>query len=197
MFTFTDALILACEIHEGQKDLGGEEYIKHPLHVYNEVKIKGGNDDVQITAILHDVFEDGNVEIGSIENIGCPEPVCKALRLLTHKVDKKDFDMRVRNAFLLKDSSQSMDDIKDKINEEYYFEYIKNLRGNDLGSIMARTVKIEDLRHNSDISRFVKKDNVLMPKKDSLRLLKYEKALRILNIDDNYKLLLEDYHNGT
>jgi len=163
MFTFTDALILACDTHKGQKDLGGEEYIKHPLHVYNAVKIKGGKDYVQMTAILHDVFEDGNIEIGSIENAGCPEPVCKALRLLTNKVDKKKFNMRVYNA------------------EDYYFDYIKNLRGNDLGSEIARTVKIEDLLHNLDISRFIKNDNIsFMSKKHNLRLLKYAKALKML-----------------
>ena len=54
---------------------------------------------------------------------------------------------------------------------ENYFEYIKKLKDNPI----ARTVKIADLKHNSDTSRL---DDISESTK--ARLQKYKKALEIL-----------------
>ena len=52
-----------------------------------------------------------------------------------------------------------------------YLEYISRLKGNSL----ARAVKIEDLRHNLDLSRLAE-----ITERDLRRAAKYRKALEIL-----------------
>ena len=54
---------------------------------------------------------------------------------------------------------------------EDYFSYVRRVREDPL----AKAVKLADLRHNSDSSRLKE-----ITKKDEQRLLKYEKARRIL-----------------
>lgn len=56
-------------------------------------------------------------------------------------------------------------------NEEY-FNYIRRIKNNEL----AKKVKIEDLKHNMDLSRFKNPTE-----KDFKRNEKYKKALEILN----------------
>ena len=52
-----------------------------------------------------------------------------------------------------------------------YFDYVRNIVNNPI----AKAVKIEDLRHNSDITRLE-----TVSEKDLLRLEKYKKALEII-----------------
>lgn len=155
MFTFTDAVLIACKAHTHQKDKGGEDYIKHPLHLAFKCKEKGYSNEVQITAVLHDVVEDSDITIKSLEAIGCPESVITALTFLTHIVDST---------------------ILDKTEE--YLRYIERIKTNEI----ARLVKIEDLLHNSDIRR-IPIDKFVSPEsatKMQERLWKYATALKIL-----------------
>ena len=55
---------------------------------------------------------------------------------------------------------------------ESYFDYIAKLKSNEL----AKTVKLADLKHNSDRSRLLN-----VTPKDEERLKKYETALNMLN----------------
>ena len=57
-----------------------------------------------------------------------------------------------------------------------YFEYIRLVSSNEL----ARTVKLADLKHNSDRSRFL----TITPK-DEKRLKKYKRAIEMLNSPEN------------
>ena len=59
---------------------------------------------------------------------------------------------------------------------EDYFSYISKIKENPT----AKVVKLADLRHNSDISRYTDKSR-LSDEKVLLRLKKYEEAIRILN----------------
>ena len=52
-----------------------------------------------------------------------------------------------------------------------YLDYIENLKGNDI----SRTVKLADLRHNSDLSRL---DHIT--DRDRQRVAKYKKAIELL-----------------
>ena len=52
------ALTFATEKHKGQKRIGGNDYISHPLAVYEMVKKQGHGEDFQITALFHDLLED-------------------------------------------------------------------------------------------------------------------------------------------
>ena len=58
-----------------------------------------------------------------------------------------------------------------RLEDEDYFDYVRNLKDNPI----ARVVKIEDLKHNSDKARIS-----VMTDDDQKRLEKYKKALEIL-----------------
>ena len=60
-----------------------------------------------------------------------------------------------------------------------YIEYIRRIKPDPI----ARAVKIADLRHNSDLSRFAGAKNVNENKLRQLRE-KYEKALELLLAED-------------
>jgi guanosine-3',5'-bis(diphosphate) 3'-pyrophosphohydrolase len=171
MFTFTDALIIAAEAHRNIKDQGGVDYIKHPLHIAHQLKIKGYSNETQITGLLHDVVEDTDVTFETLISKGAPESVIEALKLLTHIPDVKfimsKFDYYVENG-------EDLALAKIKAKEDEYIRYIVRLSVNDI----ARSVKIEDLIHNSDISRV--NDSDLENPYVGRRFLKYAKARRIL-----------------
>ena len=173
LFTFTDALIMAISTHQDKKDLGGTDYIKHPLHIYHEVKMNGGDEDTQVTAILHDVIEDGAIIIENLKYSNCQESVLEALKLLTHVVDY-DF---INNQIIDKYNTLSKRAAKKRAEEDEYLNYIHSLSSN----YIAKAVKIEDLKHNMDINRLG--GNIKLKEKDVLRRLKYKKALEILNGD--------------
>ena len=94
MFTYTDALIIAAEAHRGQKDGGGVDYIKHPLHIATKLKQRGFSNETQITGLLHDSIEDSDLTIEELREKGCPESVLDALVLLTHIRDQDFVDKR-------------------------------------------------------------------------------------------------------
>ena len=174
MFTFSDALILATEAHMGKKDLGGIDYIKHPLYVYNKIRMKGGSNEAQMTAILHDVIEDSAITVDNLKCSGCPKSVIEALELLTY-IPNKDL-IKDRADEIARMEGVFTTELKhfDQAKEDSYLNYIIDLSENDI----ARAVKIEDLRHNSDIRRL--KFTHKLKKKDILRITKYIKALQIL-----------------
>ena len=59
---------------------------------------------------------------------------------------------------------------------ESYFDYIAKIKSNEL----AKTVKLADLKHNSDRSRLLN-----FTPKDEDRLKKYEASIKILNDTEN------------
>lgn len=131
------AMRIAYRAHSGQLDRSGLPYIFHPLHVAEQMR-----DEITCTAaLLHDVIEDTKWTLQELSDVGIPEPVCRALALLTH------------------DPSVP------------YFDYVRALSANPV----ARAVKLEDLRHNSDLTRL---DHVT--EQDRQRLKKYQRAAAIL-----------------
>ena len=83
------ALQFATEKHKGQKRIGGDDYITHPVAVCEIVKNLGFGEDYQIAALFHDLLEDTNATEKEILEYG-NEEVLKAVKLLT----KQDgFDM--------------------------------------------------------------------------------------------------------
>ena len=104
------------------------------------------DEDSTVTALLHDVVEDTDWTFEGLQAEGFGENVIEALRLLTHK-----------------------DGI---FSEEAYLQYVMALKENPI----ARAVKIADLEHNSDLTRFGSK----ITEKDIMRAAKYQKALILL-----------------
>lgn len=83
------ALEFATEKHKGQKRIGGDDYISHPIAVCEMVKKQGFGEDYQITALFHDLLEDTNATEKEILGLG-NEQVLRAVKLLTKQ---KGYDM--------------------------------------------------------------------------------------------------------
>ena len=84
------ALEFATLKHDGQKRIGGSDYISHPIAVCEMVKSKGYGEDYQITALFHDLLEDTNATEKEILSLGSPE-ILTAVKLLTKQ---KGYDMQ-------------------------------------------------------------------------------------------------------
>jgi (p)ppGpp synthase/HD superfamily hydrolase len=63
-----EALLFAKKAHQEQYRKSGEPYIIHPILVAVIVKLIGGDDEMVISALLHDTVEDTDVTIEDIEN---------------------------------------------------------------------------------------------------------------------------------
>ena len=83
------ALTFAKEKHNGQKRIGGDDYITHPIAVMEIVKSRGFDESFQIAALFHDLLEDTDATEEEILKYGSPE-ILKAVKLLTKK---KGYDM--------------------------------------------------------------------------------------------------------
>ena len=88
-----DSLRLALEFakakHKGQKRIGGDDYITHPIAVCEIVKNQGFDENHQIAALFHDLLEDTDATQEEILKFGSPE-ILEAVNLLTKK---KGYDM--------------------------------------------------------------------------------------------------------
>ena len=89
----TDSIQLALEFakakHKGQKRIGGDDYITHPIAVSEIVKNQGFDENYQITALFHDLLEDTDTTEEEIVKYGNQE-ILEAVKLLTKK---KGYDM--------------------------------------------------------------------------------------------------------
>ena len=83
------ALDYATKKHDGQKRIGGDDYITHPIAVCEIVKSQGYSDDFLITALFHDLLEDTDAAEEEILQLGNSE-VLTAVKLLTKQ---KGYDM--------------------------------------------------------------------------------------------------------
>ena len=83
------ALRFAKEKHKGQKRIGGEDYITHPVAVYETVKSWGFDETSQIVALFHDLLEDTDATEEEIMKYG-NHKILEAVKLLTKE---KGYDM--------------------------------------------------------------------------------------------------------
>ena len=83
------ALEFATEKHKGQKRIGGDDYITHPIAVSEIVKVQGFDENYQIAALFHDLLEDTDATEEEILKYSNQE-ILEAVNLLTKK---KGYDM--------------------------------------------------------------------------------------------------------
>ncbi len=74
------ALKLCFEAHKEQTDKSGMPYVFHPFHLAEQME----TEETVIAALLHDVVEDTAYTLQDLAEMGFPETVIAALRLLTH-----------------------------------------------------------------------------------------------------------------
>ena len=78
------ALEFAKAKHKGQKRIGGDDYITHPMAVSEIVKNQGFDENYQIAALFHDLLEDTDATEEEILQYGNQE-ILTAVTLLTKK----------------------------------------------------------------------------------------------------------------
>ena len=83
MTTVEDALRIAVDAHNGQKDLDGNPVILHPI----TVGLAGNNREEIIGGFLHDVVEDTEFTFNDLLARGVDKTIVEALQLLTHTKD--------------------------------------------------------------------------------------------------------------
>jgi (p)ppGpp synthase/HD superfamily hydrolase len=78
-----DAIILAAHAHRGQRypSPEAEPYILHPIRMM----IEFGDPIDQMAAVLHDVVEDTDCQVGDLAERGFPDAVVTAIEFLTHR----------------------------------------------------------------------------------------------------------------
>lgn len=79
MITIEEALRIALEAHDGQKDLDGNPVILHPM----AVGLAGRTSEEQVAGLLHDVVEDTSFTFDDLLQRGVDAAIVDTLRLLT------------------------------------------------------------------------------------------------------------------
>lgn len=74
------AMQLCFQAHKEQFDKSGIPYIFHPIHLVEQMT----DEYTTVVALLHDVVEDTDYTIEDLIQMGYPEPVIEAIKLLTH-----------------------------------------------------------------------------------------------------------------
>lgn len=77
------AIKLCFEAHKNQVDKTGLPYVFHPFHLAEQMK----DEYSTVCALLHDVVEDTEYTFEDLINMGFPNEVIEALKLLTHADD--------------------------------------------------------------------------------------------------------------
>ena len=83
MITIEDALRIAVDAHNGQKDLDGNPVILHPI----AVGLAGNNREEIIGVFLHEVVEDTEFTFNDLLARGVDKTIVETLQLLTHTKD--------------------------------------------------------------------------------------------------------------
>jgi len=172
-FKIKYALEYAEEIHNGQLRETGEPYMAHPLAVAQHITNLGFNCETIITALLHDVIEDGNISYLELKK-EFGKTVAKNVVILTKpKLCGNNWVFAEKQNY-----NKCHDEYKELIGEEKVRKYderndIYYPRIYDSGSFIPFIVKICDNINNVE----------------SCEIFHEKKQLRTLRITATYNLL--------
>jgi (p)ppGpp synthase/HD superfamily hydrolase len=93
MATLEDAILLAAQAHQGQRDRNGQPYVLHVLRVMLRVE----TDEQRTAAVLHDLVEDTPHSLEELRALGFDEHVVHAVDCLTHR-DGEPYEAYVQRA---------------------------------------------------------------------------------------------------
>jgi len=82
-----DAISIAAQAHQKQKDKSDAPYILHPLRLMMRMQ----TDTERIAAVLHDAVEDSDLSLEELRDKGFSPEVLKAVECLTHQ-DDEDYE---------------------------------------------------------------------------------------------------------
>ena len=110
----SNAIGIANSFHAGQRDKNDEIYILHPLRVMLQMDTY----EEKIVAVLHDVLEDTDCTIESLQDRGFSEEIILALNAITRKIDEKyiEYIERVKNNELAR--KVKIKDLMDNLSRE-------------------------------------------------------------------------------
>ena len=74
------AMKLCFQAHKDQLDKSGMPYVFHPFHLAEQME----DEITTAVALLHDVAEDSGYTLSKLRDVGFPEPVVEAVRMMTH-----------------------------------------------------------------------------------------------------------------
>lgn len=117
------AMQIAFDAHKNQTDKGGMPYIYHPIHIAEQMT----DEKTTCIALLHDVFEDTDMNLEQLSDYGFDDEIKEALRIMIH------------------DNSVS------------YMDYIKEIKKNPLASKVkiADLQHNSDLTRLNDVDAYV------------------------------------------
>ena len=148
MSTLERAIEIATEVHRGQFDKAGNDYIGHPLRVM----MAGKTTEEKIVGVLHDVVEDTDWTFERLAAEGFSAEVIEALQCVTKLSENEPYDKfiaRVKEnplavAVKLNDLSDNMDirrlpyiSDKDVKRLKKYLKAYKQLTGTPTYSVFA------------------------------------------------------------
>lgn len=93
MATLGKAIAIASTVHADQVDRGGNAYILHPMRIMQRLRTTDA--ELMQIAIMHDVIEDSDYTIESLQKEGFSKRVLAALECLTHHKDE-EYDDYIR-----------------------------------------------------------------------------------------------------
>ena len=74
------AMKICFQAHKDQVDKSGMPYVFHPFHLAEQME----DELATAAALLHDVAEDSRYTFSDLRDMGFPEPVVEAVRMMTH-----------------------------------------------------------------------------------------------------------------
>lgn len=162
-----EAIIFATTIHKQQKDKAGEPYILHCLQVMRTVEPHTPFN--QIVGVLHDTIEDTRTADGFLS---------------VHQAQQRTYNSLQR--IFGSEIAGCVSILTKNPCEDYIGEYIPRLMESAYSAHVCQ-VKIADLEHNLDVSRFWQLADP--PPVTTQSIYKYLRAMRMLGNWEDFELI--------